>query len=697
MKQQRLLIMMFLLVLHQLAFATPRTFRQAQAIAERQAAKLGIVIDQKAMAQSRARYAASSRAQSASAQAPYYVFTNGEGKGFTIVSGDDQMPEIVGYADHGTYDESEMPEGFKVYMTAYQEKAAAIAKGNQQALQANAVHQALLSGKSYQQPTVAPLLGNIAWNQDAPYNDLCPDYKTGEKCAVGCTATAMAQVMRYYKYPEKLMGDIKSYQSTEDGHTISLPGVAKGQVTFDWDNMLDTYKAGNYTKEQANAVATLSYYCGLAVQMQYSLSSGSFLTTGVLAQTFGYDADLLQQPYRGQFSLAEWMQMIDHELEAARPIIYGGQSSAGGHMFVCDGADGTGLYHINWGWGGYGNGYYDLTILDPTYRGIGSGTAQDGFIQDCYMTIGIAPDNGKKDEPEVKIPQISVSNNFDHTCEILKAFRDNASQAFKLVIATNAANYTCTDFTGDIAIGIKKTDGTYEPLKGAVVSYNIGGMEAMGGYYSATVKDTILWALPVDTTIIYNLYRTKGGEWQAMGYLDGCHPFVLVASETSLTCISDQLEAQVVADENMDSESKNPYTVTLTNKGLYEYLGSIRVYASSKPVKPEDEASTFYVQIPVGGTATRNLSIPATAGDQYIWICDANDTLLVDGKKFTVKGSTDPTGIQPVITTPVSGIVNVYSLGGQLVKRIASKDGKLSLQSLPKGIYIVEGKKVIIK
>ena len=176
-----------------------------------------------------------------------------------------------------------------------------------------------------------------------------------------------------------------------------MSAESKGQK-YDWDNMLPNYSY-NYTKTQADAVAKLMLHCGKAVKMNYNKESGANVTPASLAKYFGYDSDLMLDLPRSSFTLAEWTALIDQELQARRPILYSGQTTAGGHQFICDGSDGNGLYHINWGWSGAGDGYFDITILNPSQGGIGAGNISDGFNRSCYMIIGIQPDNGKVDEP----------------------------------------------------------------------------------------------------------------------------------------------------------------------------------------------------------------------------------------------------------------------------------------------------------
>lgn len=840
MKQQRLIIMLFLLVLHQLTFAAPRTFRQAQAIAERQAAKLGIVIAQEAMTQSRSRYATPSKAKS-DPTAPYYVFANGEDKGFTIVSGDDRLPEIVGYADHGTYNENQMPNGLKAYLKAYEQMATAIENGDENALKADAERRALITMSTYIPAKVEPLLGDINWDQNNPYNGLCPEYRTGKHCVTGCVATAMAQVMRYYKYPEKLQNKIEGYTTKSYGY--ELKGAEMGEA-YDWSNMLDTYTSNqSYTQEQADAVAKLMYHCGLAAKMDYAPDgSSAYLSPQVLAHYFGYDADLMQKVYRYQFRLSEWRKLIETELLAARPIIYGGTSSSAGHQFVCDGADGNGLYHINWGWNGMGNGYYDLTILDPDYHGTGGGTTADGFNKGTEMLIGIAPDNGKADSPLATVPHITVLNSHKHRIDITNGKRSNSTQKFELSLSADYANKTFQAFGGDIAIGIKKTDGSYEPI----ASYANVGMKAMeesGRYYYHPTRFTLSYAFPVGATTLYEIYRTSGGEWQAMSYEEGCHPYELTATATTLTLQSTKLKASLVATtDQLLSGKNNEFVYNVTNNSSYEYFGNIYIYSSTTSEMPSQPSCYEYLNLTEDSRVRRTFNLKPKAGDLYVWLTDQEGNVLTEGK-FIVERGADPqlkmiaksinttpdeyeeelayyeayrvkmpvirddkatitftlqndggdytadiylvtngydkgftkqyseqttqtfngdgaittvtfevspddvngyrsiasfmqledrnvkidyselkpesleglptnlyinevvgyiagkedTGVGQIIATSGNRIVKVYSLNGQLVKRIAVQNGKFSLRSLPKGIYIVDGKKVVVK
>ena len=155
---------------------------------------------------------------------------------------------------------------------------------------------------------------------------------------------------------------------------------------------------------------------------------------------------------------------MDKELTAKRPILYSGQSSDGGHEFVCDGSDGNGLYHINWGWGGYQDGYFDVTILNPDKGGAGSGNAPDGYNQSCSMIIGIAPDNGKVDEPLVEVAPVVMLGSGHSTLGFIKSTRNKVTDTFRVTTNNLLSNQSAKDFTGYFAYGIQQADGTYTPL-----------------------------------------------------------------------------------------------------------------------------------------------------------------------------------------------------------------------------------------
>lgn len=515
MKRLYLLSLLIMLFVSTSALASPRTFSQAKAIAERKAALLGIKIDSKAAAK-----APSMNGGTATAVSPYYVFPFGENKGFAIVSGDDDMPEIVGYADHGTYDANNMPAAMAAFLNNYRATIEAMKQGNASAIKNIAEAKALRANNTRATTAVSPLLGDIKWNQSEPYNNMCPKYDDTNLSATGCVATAMAQVMMYWKYPNELKADIQGYKTST--HELTVAGELKGQK-YDWDNMLPSYYSGNYNQTQADAVAKLMLHCGKAVEMDYGEESGAIVTPGRLAKYFGYDSDLMLDLSRTCFTLAEWTAIIDKELQAKRPILYSGRTTNGGHQFVCDGSDGNGLYHINWGWGGYQDGYFDITILNPGQGGIGAGNVTDGYNRGCDMIIGIQPDNGKVDEPLVEIPFITVFesdyNGHATSIELTKPTRQSATEKFSINIKEWMTNLTYNGFNGKFGYGISDGNGGYQLISEAE-DIPIEGVDENGGGTSIGTTYTIDYAFaPNKTYTIYAIYSTDNGKtWKKCAY-----------------------------------------------------------------------------------------------------------------------------------------------------------------------------------
>lgn len=695
-----------------LAWAGPRSFQQAQAIAERQAALQGIIMDQQQVSKARKQYQQNSSG-SAETATSYYVFDNGADKGFTIVSGDDELPEIVGYSAHGNSENLMKTEGCAAFLKAYQKFVAAFTQGDAKARKILAEQRALKTDGRYQQSKIAPLLGDIAWDQLTPYNKMCPKYIGSSQSATGCVATAMAQVMMYYQYPKELKATIPAYTTTTN--KIKVKTISKGEK-YDWDNMLPTYTQGKYNTTQANAVAKLMFHCGAAVQMDYGDSSGAWVLPEDMSTYFGYDADLLQEVYRSFYTLAEWKEILDRELEAKRPILYGGAASdESGHQFVCDGSDGEGLYHINWGWSGYSDGYFDITLLDPAVRGTGAGTSANGYNRACSVIIGIAPDNGIKDEPLVKEHSLYADDKDYRKCNITKGERKNASEKFSLTVTPVFSNPTYNKFEGLVALGIRNEDGSYTPITQSE-KVAMKAMEPNGRYVINILDFNLNYAFPVGTTVLYEIYSTDNGKtWDVCAYMENVVPFELEATATSLTLNGNKLSAELKSNEAIRLYRENSFDITIKNDSKREYLGLINVYTSKNSTKPTFSSAEEYMCVPAGESTTRTITLNQTANEMYVWVTDRNGEILLDGVKFKVGqiGAGESTGISQVtaqnnirissaagvltIVSAESKLIPVYSIGGQFITKLSVSAGVPVQVNLRPGIYIVAGRKVAVK
>lgn len=275
--------------------------------------------------------------------ADYYVFNSSDGGAFVIVAGDDRVQEILGYGDHAV-DMNDLPCNLGWLLNQYSEQMEYLYQHpNAQVKSKKAASSSMI---------VEPLLVSN-WYQGEPFNDQCPSYK-GHKCPVGCVATAMAQVMYYWKYPADLP-ELDAYVTNAYGiYMDALP-----PVLIDWENLLEDYNS-YYTPAQALAASTLLRYCGQACQMDYNPSGSGSTSYSQLNAMVYFGFNMSARVYKRQdYDDAEWDEMMREELEAARPILYTGTGDEGGHAFVVDGFIGS-YYHINWGWGGNWDGYFEL-------------------------------------------------------------------------------------------------------------------------------------------------------------------------------------------------------------------------------------------------------------------------------------------------------------------------------------------------
>lgn len=314
-----------------------------------------------------------------------YVFNRGVSSGYVVASADDMAYPVLGYSDNGSFDAGNIAPALAWWLGEYTRQIE-YARNNHLPASASASPKAASDREA-----VAPML-KTHWDQGAPYNNQCPIYQT-QRTYTGCVATAMAQVMNYWKYPEKGSGSV-SYDASSIQKRLTLDFTKQ---SFDWENMADTYLPGQYTSEQANAVSYLMKACGYAVKMDYGIDSSGALAMLIrngLVKYFQYDGNARYE-LRMYYSSDDWEKMIYDNIKNVGPVLYGGDSMlGGGHSFVCDGYDGQGYFHFNWGWAGMSNGYYSLNALNPQALGTGGGTGGGyNFTQDAVL--GIQPPTGE--------------------------------------------------------------------------------------------------------------------------------------------------------------------------------------------------------------------------------------------------------------------------------------------------------------
>ncbi|MBR5396151.1 MAG: C10 family peptidase [Bacteroidaceae bacterium] len=390
---RRLAAMLLVALLPYYASAEPVNLQTARQKAAQFAQQHGIELKDAATSR------LSRKAQAISQQLvnSFYVFNLGNNQGFVIVSGDDRTEEILGYSTQGCYDEAKMPDNMRVWLESYDREIRAIPADWRPAERAAGQHQVAEQTRSMILPMV-----HTKWDQNSPYWNLTPMANSYSHCFTGCAATVLAQAMYYYQWPQDATAEIPSYYSSKSDYTTIGTLDALPPVTFNWAKMLPTYfydyvnDSPNYNDDQATAVATLMQYAGHAVKMSYGSSSSGASVDALapaLVNYFDY-AKSTRLLTRNYYSIKDWDNMVYGELIAGRPVIYDGftSSEGGGHVFLIDGYDGDGYYHVNWGWGGNSDGFFLLSVLNP-YNTSGSGASSSAYGYAYYQNaiFGLMP------------------------------------------------------------------------------------------------------------------------------------------------------------------------------------------------------------------------------------------------------------------------------------------------------------------
>ena len=328
----------------------------------------------------------SSLTRSSGAAPAYYVFDNVAGGGFVIVAGDDVASPVLGYSFTEEFPEGTLPPNVQGWLDGLREEINAARRDG--VLPEEAVTRAWQDTRSGE---AVVDLETARWDQGAPYNKLCPLYRTAQTYT-GCTATALAIIMRYHQWPERGVGTLPAYVTTTNHLTI--PAQKLGHA-YDWDNMPLDY-GRSYTQAQAQAVATLMRDCGYMLESDYGTDdnggTGAYVDAVLrVAEYMDYDKSI-RCVMRDSYSSSEWYELMQDELDSSRPILYTGSSEEAGHAFVLDGYTTNNYYSVNWGWSGYYNGYFLLSALDPEGQGAGGGSGS--YNNGQVAVIGIQKDKG---------------------------------------------------------------------------------------------------------------------------------------------------------------------------------------------------------------------------------------------------------------------------------------------------------------
>ncbi len=436
----------------------------------------------------------------------FYVFNINGTQGFVIVSAEDNVKPILAYSDERGFNPGKIAANTAGLLDNYKRQIQVVKTNNIPATPEittrwnNLLNNIQAVSANQTKGAVAPLV-QTTWDQAPYYNDDCPyDATAAAHCVTGCPATAMAQILRFWSYPAQGTG-IATYNDPKYGTQTANYGA----TTYNWANMPNSVTSANAD------VALLMYQCGVGVNMTYGVQeSGGYVITAdapVCSQTafvnyFGYNPATIQGLQRANYDDATWTTMLENDLTAGHPIQYAGFGPGGGHTWVCDGFDANNMFHMNWGWSGYDDGYYGIDALNPSSGGIGAGDGAFNSGEEALM--GIVP-----------LQTVSISVNNLQLNSVITVTPNPISFATAFTVNADIMNYGSASFSGTFGaimfdsvgnlITVLDTVQTTTPL-------------ATGGNYSGGLNfpNGGLLTVPGKYSIgIY--YRPTGGNWHLVG------------------------------------------------------------------------------------------------------------------------------------------------------------------------------------
>lgn len=309
--------------------------------------------------------------------------------GYLLLSADDEIPAVKLHAEEGSFDQLP-PEFIRVLESEMHEDQVALAelhkvnrgsdpqhgklwaalKNPQQNRQVLETLPAFADGQETQLsiPSGTYLL-TTTWDQGDPYNYYCPSATGGPggKAYAGCTAAALSQILRYSSLPSAALQNSTYTDNKGDSQgTYSLSGA--GLTPYDWGNMPNAITPSS-SVAQKQAVGQLVYHAAVALASDFEKNgTGAYPSAvpGVLRSVFGYSCG----PYedKSSYTSSGWYNKIAANISAGKPIFYAIWQSdySGGHAVVCDGYQGGNQIHLNLGWSGAFNAWYNMDSVSAS-------------------------------------------------------------------------------------------------------------------------------------------------------------------------------------------------------------------------------------------------------------------------------------------------------------------------------------------
>ena len=557
-----------------------------------------------------------------------YVFNASTG-GFVIVSGSDATEQVLGYGTSGAFDAQNMAPGLADMLDIYSEEIG-------YAIDNNIERTSAPVQTADTRPSIAPML-KTQWGQSTPFNNLCPMVGSN-RSVTGCLATAMAQVMKHHNWPEVGEGS-RSYESTLGGETVTL-SVDFGETTYDWENMLNNYSTG-YNEQQANAVATLLYSCGVACGMDYATSTApSAELFKALPNNFKYDKSI-KMAEKAYYGIDEWNDIVYNELRNGRVVYLAGYNAKSGHAFVCDGYDKDDYFHINWGWVGLDDGYFKMSALDPSEQGIGGSDA--GYSKGLEMVYNIKKDQGG---------EATIEIGFHGECNINRGTADLGSMIELVFGVTGMTSFSIfKDYyymrLGIMAVNESTSEETF------VQSNNIYWCILSSYYYSLAGKNIRVYAnamrdLADGTYRLYPAIYDMSHELYAKGRVyPGKTPYVIMVKEGNNATFrlpsvdKPLLNAALTQNTQLYKNYRYSVTATVTNRGgdYCQYIYPVLLNYDDLTVVHQGEGLMYELRNGESMTQEHISRLPddIAPGNYYLAMADYEGNLISMPDEVTVK------------------------------------------------------------
>lgn len=570
----------------------------------------------------------------------FFIFNSDSENRFVIVGGEKTGFTVLGYSDAGTFDPDKIPPQAQWLFDQYSQEIRQY-RSRRHSPDTQTAETATLT-------PVAPLLGRIAWDQNAPYNLFCPLYIGNYRAATGCAATAMAQIMRYHKYPETGHGTHSYTPTWYEG--IGTLTVDYSQSHYDWELMKEQY-ATDTDPESPEAIAVASFMrdCGVAINMEYGPQSGanSIDWCEAITDHFGYSPSVAYRQ-RSLYDGNEWNRIIRDEISAGRPVYVTGFTAEGGHAFVFDGYDADGLIHVNWGWSGMSNGYFRTTALTPSSQGTGGSSG--GFNSRQIIITGL------RRPVEGDLPAATLASE-----EGLTASRSKFATTDKINFKLNGKTFNMgwQDSRCDFYLGVMDADNTIVATFPGDTGREIAKDAEIR---NLTFNNVDFSTISNGNYTIVPLATAAGGDnFERIRDKDLNYPnYMLLSVNDGNAILSTPMQPKLVLNAlsvsgKIYNNHKFSASTTVANDGDVEYYGALRLALMPLTGNNKLAYSDEYLTDLMPGESCdidMTASFKAEPGSYRLALVNVNNSVIGSPVEIEILAATENDGMPTAVSSP---------------------------------------------